>query len=219
MFVHREKTHRNERLVHQGLLSQSRDSKVLRPWSSPSELQSGITSSPSLLNLNVLNSYLDNAQTHLLTTNRSQKAEKSTKRVRFDESSFHTNMVRVYLKTVHLDPQVMDHKSWSMTHGHSHGPWSFTSVLKYWIVKDRHNSKSKGQISVSFREFISFILCGEIELDDFENFENFEFHANSGRWKTSKASPARLSKNISLPMSPTFNDIFRLVFNTCFSLV
>ena len=103
MFVHREKTHRNERLVHQGLLSQSRDSKVHRPWSSPSELQSGITSSPSLLNLNVLNSYLDNAQTHALTTNRSRKAEKSTKRVRFNESSFHTKMVRV-----HFDPQLMD---------------------------------------------------------------------------------------------------------------
>ena len=108
MFVHREKTHRNERLVHQGLLSQSRDSKVHRPWSSPSELQSGITSSPSLLNLNVLNSYLDNAQTHALTVNRSRKAEKRTKRVRFDESSFQTKMVRVYFKTVYFDPQVMD---------------------------------------------------------------------------------------------------------------
>ena len=79
MFVHREKTHQNEHRVHQGLLSQSRDSEVLQPWSSPSELQSGITSSPSLFNLNVLNSYLDNAQTYALTTKRSRKAEKSTK--------------------------------------------------------------------------------------------------------------------------------------------
>ena len=57
MFVHREKTHRNEQLVHR------------------------VT----------------------LMTNRSRKAEKSTKRVRFNESSFHTKMVRV-----HFDPQLMD---------------------------------------------------------------------------------------------------------------
>ena len=87
------------------------------------------------------------------------------------------------------------------------------------IVKDRHQSKSKRQIRVSFKEFISFILCGENEFDD---MENFEFHANTGMWKTSKASSSRISKKISLPMSTIINvgdiAVLSLVFKTLLSI-
>ena len=87
MFGHRDKTPRNER--------QSRDSKVHWPRDSTSELRSGTASRPSFFHLEVLDSYLDNAQIHGLKSNRPQEAEKSTKRVKFDESSFQTNMVRI----------------------------------------------------------------------------------------------------------------------------
>ena len=96
MFGHRDKTPRNER--------QSRDSKVHWPRDSTSELRSGTASRPSFFHLEVLDSYLDNAQIHGLKSNRPQEAEKSTKRVKFDESTFQTNMVRICSNTVNFDP-------------------------------------------------------------------------------------------------------------------
>ena len=203
MFVHRDKTPRDELLIHQEHLRQSRDSKIHWTCDSTSEFRSGTASGPSLLHLEVLDSHLDNAQIHGLKSNRLRKGEKSTKSVKFDESSFQTNMVRICYNTVNFDPWLMGHESLPSTF-----------VLRHWIVQDRHQSKSKSQIRVSFKEFISFILCGEIEFDD---FENFEFHANTGRWKTSKASSSRISKKISLPMSPIINVgdilVLRLVLN------
>ena len=104
MFVYRDKTPRDELLVHQEHLRQSRDSKVHLPRDSTSEFRSGTASGPSLLHLEVLDSHLDNAQIHGLKSNRLRKAEKSTKSVKFDESSFQTNMVRICYNTVNFDP-------------------------------------------------------------------------------------------------------------------
>lgn len=107
MFVHRDKTPRNEPLVRQEHLSQSRDSKVHWSCDSTSEFRSGTASGPSFLHLKVLDSHLDNAQIHELKSNRPRKAEKSTKRVKFDESSFQTNMVRICSNKVNFDPWAM----------------------------------------------------------------------------------------------------------------
>ena len=103
MFVHRDKTPRNELLVNQEHLRQSGDSKVHWSCDSTSEFRSGTASGPSFLHLEVLDSHLDNAQIDGLKSNRPRKAEKSTKRVKFDESSFQTNMVRICTNTVYFD--------------------------------------------------------------------------------------------------------------------
>ena len=83
------------------------------------------------------------------------------------------------------------------------------------LIKDVQRSQTKSKIKISLKEFLSFILCGEIEIDEFEDANLAYANCYPKTCKSIKTSKSlRTSKKPSHPMSPDLRvgDIIRFVF-------
>ena len=100
-------------------------------------------------------------------------------------------------------------------------PWRSVNLHKIsvWdklLIEDLQRSQTKTKIKISLKEFLSFILCGEIEIDDFEDANLAYANCYPKTWKSIKTSKSLwTSKKPSHPMSPDlrFGYIIRLVFD------
>ena len=85
------------------------------------------------------------------------------------------------------------------------------SVWDKLLIEDLQRSQTKSKIKISLKEFLSYILCGEIEIDEFEDANCYP-----KTWKSMKTSKSLwTSKKPSHPMSPDLRVgyIIRFVFD------
>ena len=87
------------------------------------------------------------------------------------------------------------------------------------LIENPQRSETENKIKISLKEFLSFILCGEIEIDDFEDANLAYSIYYPKTWKSTKKSKSlRTTKKPYLPMSPDLRvcDIIRLGFKANF---
>ena len=93
------------------------------------------------------------------------------------------------------------------------------SVWDKLLIEDLQRSQTKSKIKISLKEFLSFILCGDIEMDDFEDANLAYANCYQKTWKSIKTSKSLwTSKKPSHPMSPDLRVgyIIRFVFDRIF---